>query len=255
MSARVWDPLRTRLAAHHDVVVHTLLGHRGGAPARSRPVLVGDLVDDVESMLDAAGIGRLHVAGNSLGGWVAIELARRGRALSVCALSPAGSWHAGTDEQAVGVRKIRRALRAARIGRPCGMSRAVRSAEVRRLVFRDVAEHGDRLSPAQAVAAVDDLLGCDVIDDLLSTELELAPLDPVPCPTTLAWSGDDRILPLAVNGELARRRVPGARFVILPGVGHVPVSDDPEQVVAAILRTTRGREVGQGAAEAGRLVP
>jgi pimeloyl-ACP methyl ester carboxylesterase len=238
MSARVWDPLRARLEPHHDVVVHTLLGHRGGAPASNRPALVDDLVDDVERMLDAVGIERPHVAGNSLGGWVAIELARRGRALSVCALSPAGTWHAGTAEQTAGVRKIRRALRAARFGRACGLSLATRSRVVRRFVLRDVAEHGDRLSAAQAIAGIDDLLGCEVIDDILSSAQELAPLDPLPCPTTLAWSGNDRILPLAVNGRLARVRVPRARFVVLPGVGHVPMIDDPEQVLAVIRQTT-----------------
>jgi pimeloyl-ACP methyl ester carboxylesterase len=239
MSARVWDPLRTRLEPHHEVVVHTIRGHRGGAPALNRPVLVDDLVDDVEQMLDAVGIGRPHIAGNSLGGWVAIELARRGRALSVCALSPAGTWHAGTAEQALGVRKIRRARRAARLGRPCGLPSAMRSGVVRRFVFRDVAEHGDRLSAVQAIAGVDDLLGCDVLNNILSTEEELAPLDPLPCPTTLAWSGNDRILPLAVNGQLARVRLPQARFVVLPGVGHVPMIDDPEQVLAVILQTTQ----------------
>jgi pimeloyl-ACP methyl ester carboxylesterase len=238
MSARVWDPLRARLATHHEVMVHTLLGHRGGAPAANRPALVDDLVDDVERMLDNVGIGQVHVAGNSLGRWVAIELARRGRALSVCALSPAGSWHAGTGDQAVGVRKIRKALWAARLSRPCGLSLAMPSPVVRRFVFRDVAEHGDRLSTAPALAAVDDLLGCDVIHDFLASNEEFAPLDPLPCPVTLAWSGNDKILPLATNGEVARIRLPEARFVVLHGVGHVPMIDDPEQVLAAILQTT-----------------
>jgi pimeloyl-ACP methyl ester carboxylesterase len=200
-------------------------------------VVVDDLVDDVERMLDTIGIERSHVVGNSLGGWVAIELARRGRALSVCALSPAGSWHAGTAEQALGVHKIRKSLRAARFGRACGISFAMRSGVVRRFVFRDVAEHGDQLSAAQAVTALDDLLGCEVIDDILSTNEEIAPLDPLPCPVTLAWSGNDAILPLAVNGALARVRLPEARFVVLSGVGHVPMIDDPDQVLAVILQT------------------
>jgi pimeloyl-ACP methyl ester carboxylesterase len=251
MSARVWDPVRAGLGTHHDVVAHTILGHRGGAPAPKRPVVVDEFVDDVERMLDTVGISRPHVAGNSLGGWVAIELARRGRALSVCALSPAGAWHAGTTEQTLGVRKIRRALRSARFGRGCGISLALRSGVVRRLVFRDVAEHGDRLSAAQAMSAVDDLLGCDVIDDILSTDEELALLDPLPCPVTLAWSGDDAIVPLAVNGAVARARLPGARFVVLAGVGHVPMIDNPQQVIAVILQTIR--DARRSAASSSRL--
>ena len=79
-------------------------------PAR-RPVRIADLVDDVERILDEHVIDRPHVAGNSLGGWMALELARRGRARTVCALSPAGTWAAGTPEQTDGVRKIRQTAR------------------------------------------------------------------------------------------------------------------------------------------------
>src|SRR5580765_7340519 len=118
MSERVWDGVRPLLEPHHDVVALTALGHRGGASPSRRPVTVRDLVDDAERQLDERGLSRPHVAGNSLGGWMAIELARRGRARTVCALSPAGFWTAGTHEQTAGVRKIRRAIRHARLGRP-----------------------------------------------------------------------------------------------------------------------------------------
>jgi pimeloyl-ACP methyl ester carboxylesterase len=237
MSGRVWDRVHLGLLDRCDVLAPTLAGHRGGATVPGRPVRIDDLVDDVERRLDAAGWTRAHVAGNSIGGWVALELARRGRALSVCALSPAGSWHAGTADQAHGVRKIRSAARAARLGRPYGLAVALRSAPVGRFVFRDVARHGDRLGVHEAIAAVDDLLGCAVLDDLLTTREELSLFAALPCPVTLAWSGDDAILPAAVNGAVARDRVPGARFVVLPGVGHVPMLDDPDAVIAVIRET------------------
>jgi len=53
----------------------------------------------------------------------------------------------------------------------------------------------------------------------------------------LAWSGDDAILPVAVNGAVARARLPNARFEVLPGVGHVPMIDDPARVARVILKT------------------
>ena len=81
------------------------------------------------------------------------------------------------------------------------------------------------------------------MDDILSTNEEIAPLDPLPCPVTLAWSGTDAILPPAVNGEVARKRLPEARFVVLPGVGHVPMIDDPERVVEVMLQTTQHKSV------------
>ena len=196
---------------------------------------VGHLVDDAERLLDEHGIERAHIAGNSLGGWMAIELARRGRAQSVCALSPAGSWTAGTAEQTAGVRRIRRMRRLAGAGPAVAL---MRFAAVRRLALRDVAERGDRLSAAQAMDGARDLLGCVIADELLATGEQIEPLDPLPCPITLAWAADDAILPLAVNGAIARARLPQARFVVLPGAGHVPMIDDPGGVARVILQTT-----------------
>ena len=110
---------------------------------------------------------------------------------------------------------------------------------MRRVSVRDIASHGDRLSVAQALGAADDLLGCSIRDDILGTTEQVAPLDPVPCPITLAWSEADAVLPLATNGAIARARVPGASFVVLPGVGHVPMIDDPSLVARTILATSR----------------
>jgi pimeloyl-ACP methyl ester carboxylesterase len=242
MSARVWDGVRPFLTGV-DPLVPTLLGHRGGRPAARRPVRVRDVVDDAEAMLDERGVGRAHLAGNSLGGWVAIELARRGRARSVCALSPAGCWTSGTRGQTDGAAKIRRLIALTRVGQALPLLRVAR---VRRPALRDVAVHGDRLTRLEAVEGGRDLLGCAVAEDLLTTVDELAPLDPLPCPITLAWAREDAITPLATNGAVARERLPGAEFVVLPGCGHVPMIDEPELVAATILRVALGatRAVG-----------
>jgi len=237
MSPRVWEGVRSLLEPHHAVVALTTLGHRGGTAPTQRPVKVSDLVDEAERELDALGLERPHIAGNSLGGWMAIELARRGRARTVCALSPAGSWTAGTAEQTASVRMIRRSITMARLGRALPMSLLMRLALVRRLVLRDIATHGDRLTAAQTAEATRDLLGCVVAEDMLSTNEEIEPLDPLPCPITLAWAGDDKLLPVEINGAVARARIPQARFVELPGVGHVPMIDDPESVARTILQT------------------
>jgi pimeloyl-ACP methyl ester carboxylesterase len=244
MSARVWDDVRPLLEPHHDVVAPTALGHRGGAGPAHGPVAVRDVVDDAERALDALGLDRAHLAGNSLGGWVAIELARRGRARTVCAFSPAGSWTAGTAEQTASVRRIRRMILMARLGRALPMPLLMRSAVVRRLVLRDVAEHGDRITAEQAVEVARDLLACAIADDMLSTREEIAPLDPLPCPVTLAWSSADALLPADVNGAVARARLPQARFVVLDGLGHVPMFDDPRRVANAILETTAAVPAG-----------
>lgn len=237
MSANVWRDVTPLLEPHHTVVALTALGHRGGASVDRRPAEVRDVVDDAERALDALGLERAHLVGNSLGGWVAIELARRGRADSVCALSPAGFWEAGATGQTAGVRKLRRMVTLTRRTRRM-QSLALHSGLVRRVSMRDIARRADRLAPAQALEAARDLLGCTVIDDLLGNHEQLAPLAELPCPITLAWSARDAILPVNVNGRIARERIPQAHFEILPGVGHVPMIDDPALVAATILAGT-----------------
>ncbi len=234
---RMWRHVVPLLAAHHETVAPTLLGHRGGSPVIERPTLVSYVVDDAERILNSLGFDRPHLAGNSMGGWVALELARRGRARSVCALSPAGTWEAGTEDHARGRAKLRRTLRDSRRGR-LFLPLLARSKGFRRRAFINAAQHADRLTRAEVVDAADDMIGCSAAEDLLATMEQLAPLDPLPCPVTIAWSERDRILPLDVNGVRARVLFPAADFLVLPDVGHVPMFDDPRLVADTILART-----------------
>jgi pimeloyl-ACP methyl ester carboxylesterase len=106
-------------------------------------------------------------------------------------------------------------------------------------VLREAANHGEHLTAMQALEATRDLLACTVAEDILTTSEELAPLDPPPCPITIAWSADDALLPVDVNGATARQRVPRARFVVLADVGHVPIIDDPQKVARTIRQVTQ----------------
>lgn len=58
----------------------------------------------------------------------------------------------------------------------------------RRIILRNAACYGERLSAARALDLFfDDLMGCTIIDDLLAWRDTVEPLDPLPCPITLAW--------------------------------------------------------------------
>ena len=93
---RTWELVLPALERHHDVLAPTLAGHAGGPPFEGE---VDDLalVDGVEQAMDDAGFEVAHLVGNSLGGYVSLQLASRGRAQSVVALAPAGGWAHGDE--------------------------------------------------------------------------------------------------------------------------------------------------------------
>ena len=111
-SGRAWDHLVPALARRHEVFTPTTLGHRGGRSVRARTTMT-DLVDAAERQLDDAGLDRPHIVGHSLGGYLGIELARRGRAQTLTAISPAGFWSAGDGTPQLVMRGVRRSARLA----------------------------------------------------------------------------------------------------------------------------------------------
>jgi pimeloyl-ACP methyl ester carboxylesterase len=235
-SERHWRHVAPLLAPGYDVIAVTALGHRGGPVPVERPVTFAVLVDEAERQLDGLGIDRAHLAGNSLGGWMALELARRGRARSVCALSPAGMWDPVAGPTRSRVRLLREAAAMSRLTRPV-LPVLLLSPAMRRFGLRHVALNGDRLAPAYILELTDDLLGCRVAEDFFATRDSLPAVDSLPCPITLAWSEFDRIFPEHETGAIARQRLPGARYVVLDHVGHVPMFDDPALVARVIAET------------------
>ena len=109
-SRRCWDPVIAGLAVDLDVITVDLPGH-GDSPRQPRDHgnTPHDLAISVAELLDELGITTAHVAGNSLGGWVALELGRLHRAQTVTALSPAGLWRRRAPHH------IRLAMRQARL--------------------------------------------------------------------------------------------------------------------------------------------
>ena len=212
-------------------------GHGGRVPD-TRPTIFEDWVDDTERVLDELGLERPHLAGSSSGGWVALELARRGRAKTVCALSPAGAWDSDWDDRNRLKEELSTAMRDTRRSRRL-LPLLSYSARFRRWVMSDVAVHGDRLSRADFIDSADNVLGCSILEDTIEDTAQLEPLDPLPCPITLAWSREDRLFPVDVYGARAQQMVPGARFIVLDDVGHAPMFDDPQLVADTILAATK----------------
>jgi pimeloyl-ACP methyl ester carboxylesterase len=234
-----WRPLLGELAARYEVIAPTLAGHDGGPPFdASGPLTFASSADHLERHLDEIGVGTAHVVGNSLGGGLALELAKRGRARSVVALAPAGGWVEGDGEaQRVG-RFFARQLRVTRLTAkyvPTIMKRP----GSRRLAMRDVMRHGELVAPADAVDLALTALRCSIaqqaIDAVMADKgIALRDLDRIACPVLLASPEFDRILPADRHAPRFRREIPGVESRMLPGCGHLPMWDDTRLVVNTI---------------------
>jgi pimeloyl-ACP methyl ester carboxylesterase len=243
---RAWSPVLPYLEPYHDVIVPTLHGHAGGPQLDpDTPVSVQVLADGIEGELDRLGLQKVHIAGNSLGGWIGIELARRGRAQSLVLLSPAGAWRSARriKVQSVGVRYSLGAL--ARYS-----SRAEAIAERRLLRWAMLAgqvAHPHRVERESLVTYIHASGQSPAVDPLLRV-IHRRPVDPLPAdrdyPVRLVWAERDRVLPFKHFGSAMLERLPGAELVHLEGVGHVPMSDDPARVAELILEVTRGADSG-----------
>jgi pimeloyl-ACP methyl ester carboxylesterase len=238
---RVWHPVMADLVARYEVIAPTLPGHNGGPPyPADQPITFERSTDAVEGLLEDLGVDTAHFVGNSMGGGVALELAKRGRARSVVALAPAGGWSRGDGEGPRIGRFFAKQIKALRRTHAWS-ERIMRRPSTRRLAFREIMRHGELVSPADAAAISQAALHCSIsrraIEALLADEagLTIGDLDRIACPVLLATPQFDRVLPGTRHASRYSREIPGVKAVALPGCGHVPVWDDAKLVTNLIV--------------------
>jgi pimeloyl-ACP methyl ester carboxylesterase len=235
---RMWLPVLPALASRFDVLLPTLGGHCGSDPFPDgvEPT-ISALADIAEAELDSAGIETAHLAGNSLGGWLALELAKRGRARSVVALSPAGGWWDDVEgEQRRLTGFFKRTHRMTSMAMPRARALVTRP-RLRRLMFRDVMERGDRIPPGEAAHMMQGVVECSIFFDFMEAVVRDGPatgLDGITCPVLVGWCERDRVLPMQRYAEPYRDAIPGSELVVLHDCGHVPMYDDPDLVAGTI---------------------
>jgi pimeloyl-ACP methyl ester carboxylesterase len=236
----IWKPVLAALEARHHVIAMTLPGHHGGpAYARSGDATVAGLADQIVATLRAQGIDQAHVAGFSLGGWLSIELARRRFARSVTAFSPAGGWRSDDDYRAIaGSFRIFYAL--VDVVRFL-LVPVARFEWIRRAVMSQAMEHGERVPPEELSASLRAMSNTTILPGLLRTmgrDGPVAALEVDSIPIQIAWCECDRVIPFGRYGEPLVERIHGASVTVVRGVGHVPIYDNPGQVIANILGVT-----------------
>jgi pimeloyl-ACP methyl ester carboxylesterase len=222
---RMWDPVVPLLMGQRTVVAVDMPGF-GASPALDdgQPVTPGRLAAEIAGALAADGIERPHVAGNSLGGWVALEMALAGAARTVTAIAPAGLWpHPLAPRRDLARRAARAALPALGV--------LLRHPRLRRLAMIGTTAHPERVPPeavAHLVRSYATAAGFPAVNRAMRAS-RFAHVADLRVPTTLAWCEHDRLV------ARPRNLPPAVRSLRLPGCGHLPTYDDPQAVARVLL--------------------
>jgi len=239
---QAWEPVLSVLAASHEVIALDLPGFGASPPLpEDVPYALDSVVPLLAETFRALGLERPHVVGNSLGGLIALGLGLHGHARSVTALSPAGFWAGAERHYAFAVLK---AMRAGAKALPDGLlGLLARSAAGRFALTSTIYARPGRRSPEAVVAETRALRDATGFAPTLAVgrRPEARFGEDVPgIPVTIGWGEKDRLL-LRRQGVRAKKTIPGARLVPLPGCGHVPMNDDPALVARLVLDTVRAR--------------
>lgn len=223
-----WLEQLPEFAASHRVIAVDLPGF-GASELPEREISMAGYAGFLDQLLDALGVAEpVTVVGNSMGGFVAIELAlalpqRVERLVLVAA--------AGISGDRVNRAPTLTAARGLAIVTAWGVSRHesfARRPGLRRLVLRFVARHPERL-PAPLAYELMEGSGragfLPALDSLLSYNVRDR-LEQIACPTLIVWGADDKVVPLA-DAHRFERLITGSRKVILPDTGHVPMLERP----------------------------
>ncbi|MGW0292849.1 alpha/beta fold hydrolase [Streptomyces tuirus] len=235
---QAWEPVIPALAAERDVIAVDLPG------CGDSPALPDGMAHDLPTMsavlkalFGALEIDRPHVAGNSLGGLLALDLARARLVRSVTALSPAGFWNEAERRYAFTVLSTMRQI-ARRLPQPV-VERLARPALGRTLLTSTIYARPGRRSPEAVVAETLALARAQGFSETLHSGRTVQFTDDiVGTPVTVAWGSRDRLL-IPRQGVRAKGVIPRARLVRLPGCGHVPMNDDPALVARVVLDGSR----------------
>src|SRR3954454_2381491 len=252
---RCWRPVLPDLERAHDVVAMDLPGFgaapplpRGRRPPRAAPPplppgrrpTVAALSDAIEAALDDAALESVHVAGNSLGGWMAVELARRGRARSVVALSPAGLE---LPPERLYVISLNQTMRLRTMAAAPVAPVAVASRVARTALLAPMRSRPWRVSAGDAAEEVRAFGRSPGFQPTLHWTIAVAApagLDAVAVPVRICFGTRDVMLAPLTAPRYATA-IPGADLRPLHGCGHVPMADDPAGVAAAVTDVAAAR--------------
>ena len=236
-ASTVWKPIRPLLERDFTVITVDLPGHGKSTYSKGQPMDPHSLALYVSEQMSAIGFETFHLVGNSLGGWVALELtsAFPEQVKSLTALAPAGLWLNPYNARYPGTALLRFLARNTSKLAPT----ALHFESARRIGFSEVSPRWKQLSYETCLDATNAMSGAigyfPAWDGMLMKRFDSSISEEIP--VTIIFGDTDRTLPATTCQE--KSLAPShARWIIFPETGHAPMWDSPIDVVDEIKKTT-----------------
>jgi pimeloyl-ACP methyl ester carboxylesterase len=240
-AATAWKPLIPKLTDKFEVITIDLPGHGKTPLDESRPMDPESLAKLVVQNLIELEIERFHLVGNSLGGWVSLEIAAiyPDRVITLTGLAPAGLWLAPFTSRYPGELAVRLMAKALEKLAPTTLNYTW----AKKIGFETVSPRWQQLSYEVCLDAVTAMAKSEgyfpVWDGMLKKRFEKDVSAEIPI--TIIFGDTDHTLPAKTCQE--RSLAPHhAKWIILPETGHAPMWDSTEEVLAEILETSKLRK-------------
>jgi pimeloyl-ACP methyl ester carboxylesterase len=210
------------------------------------PYSVEGWADDFAVMIDRLGFGPIHVLGSSLGGAMALALAQRrpDKLKSLIVVGGFSELDRATELNfRLRLRLIERLGMSDEVADYMGLwtlTRKFINSDAGYAVMR-ANQANIRANSAESYSAfIEALLKWGRCQPGQEQEPKFtALLASIKAPTLVVTSDNDHLIPRELS-ELIAARVSGAKLVVMPGAGHIPFMEQPEQVARIVLDFVAG---------------
>lgn len=237
LSPHCWEQVARRMSASCEVYAPAFAGHWGGPRVEGSLLDVYALADQIEDQLDELGWRTCHIAGNSLGGWVGLELARRGRARTLTTVAAAGGWASPSVSQIRIGLKFASMIPFVQIGKRLG-GFASNNALIQQVAAFLLSKNTGAVARRDLATIITAVLHCDAMLPLILGSLRAPGMDDLgelTTPVRMLLAEYDRIIPNHVYATRYLRELPeSADRILVHGVGHVPMLEAPDRIATLI---------------------